>query len=366
MNLEEILFLAAGLVLLTLGAECLVRGAARLAALVGISPLVTGLTVVAFGTSAPELAVSVESAYSGQADVALGNVVGSNILNILFILGLCAVIMPLRVAQQLLWLDVPLMIGASLLVFLMALDGVITRFNGVILFAGIILYTIFAIKQGRKESREIEKEYSDEFGSKTNGMVNSWPVQFLFIALGLAMLVIGARWLVDGAVQIATLLGLSELVIGLTVVAAGTSLPEVAASVVASLRGERDIAVGNVVGSNLFNLLSVLGLTSIVSPNGIEIAPAALTFDLPVMIAVALGCAPIFFTGHVIERWEGAVFLLYYGAYTAYLILNAKAHDSLPAFSAVMLEFVLPITLLTVGIAYSRYAAKSRARASES
>src|SRR3970282_1939010 len=175
MDVVTALLFTAGLGALVLGAEILVRGASRLAAAAGISPLVIGLTVVAFGTSTPELAVSVESAYSGHADVALGNVVGSNILNVLFILGLCAVIMPLRVAQQLLWLDVPLMIGASLLVFLMAMDGTITRFNGVILFAGIILYTIFAIKQGRKESREIEKEYSDEFGDKPNGIMNSWP-----------------------------------------------------------------------------------------------------------------------------------------------------------------------------------------------
>jgi cation:H+ antiporter len=162
------------------------------------------------------------------------------------------------------------------------------------------------------------------------------------------------RW--QGAVD--KLIGVSELVIGLTIVATGTSLPEVATSVIATIRGERDIAVGNVIGSNIFNILAVLGLSSVVSPQGIGIAPAAVTFDIPVMIAVALACAPIFFTGHLIARWEGAVFLLYYVAYTAYLILNTGAHDVLPAFSAVMLEFVIPITLLTLVIAYVRYAAK--------
>lgn len=357
MNLEVLLYLAGGLLLLTLGAEFLVRGASRLAALLGISPLVIGLTVVAFGTSAPEMAVSVESAYSGQADLALGNVVGSNIFNVLFILGLCALILPLRVAQQLLWMDVPLMIGASLLLLLLALDGSISRGDGLMLFGGILLYTVFAIKQGRRESGEVVAEYTSEFGAGEKRLTDHWPMQALLVGVGLVMLVFGARFLVDGAVLIAKYFAISELVIGLTVVAAGTSLPEVAASVVASIRGERDIAVGNVVGSNLFNILAVLGLSSLVSPTGIQVAPSALTFDIPVMIAVALACAPIFFTGHLIARWEGSVFLLYYAAYTVYLILNAKAHDSLPAFSAVMLEFVLPITLLTLAVAYARHAA---------
>jgi cation:H+ antiporter len=177
------------------------------------------------------------------------------------------------------------------------------------------------------------------------------------------MLVVGARWLVGGAVLIAKFMGVSELVIGLTVVAGGTGLPELATSIIATIRGERDIAVGNVVGSNIFNILAVLGLSSIVAPSGITVAPAAITFDMPVMIAVALACAPIFFTGHLIARWEGGVFLTYYFAYTAYLILNAKAHDSLPAFSAVMLEFVLPVTFLTLAIGYVRHAAESETQA---
>jgi cation:H+ antiporter len=320
---------------------------------------VIGLTIVAYGTSSPEMAVSIESAYSGRTDIALGNAVGSNIFNVLFILGICALLLPLRVAQQLIWLDVPLMIGASALLLIMGIDGSISRLDGMMLFSGAILYTIFAIKQSRKEAAEIEQEYAGEFGAK-NKISSSWLLQLLLIAAGLAMLVLGARWLVDGAVQIAQLMGLSELVIGLTIVAAGTSLPEVATSIIASIRGERDIAVGNVVGSNLFNILAVLGLASIVSPSGIPVAPSALNFDIPVMIAVAFACLPIFFTGHRIARWEGAIFLLYYGAYTVYLILNASSHDSLPAFSAMMLEFVLPLTALTLAVAYVRYVAKMR------
>jgi cation:H+ antiporter len=250
------------------------------------------------------------------------------------------------------------MIGASVLVLAIGTDGNISRLDGAILFAGAILYTIFGIKQGRKESAEVEKEYSSAYGVSKSA--SSWPLQILLISIGLAMLVFGARWLVDGAVQIAKFMGVSELVIGLTIIAAGTSLPEVATSVLASIRGERDIAVGNVVGSNIFNILAVLGLSSLVSPNGINVAPVALTFDIPVMIAVALACAPIFFTGHLIARWEGGVFLVYYVAYAAYLVLNAQAHDALPALSAVMLEFVLPLTLLTLAIAYVRYGAAAR------
>jgi len=355
MSVESLVLIIGSLILLTCGAEFLVRGASRLAAIAGISPLVIGLTVVAYGTSSPEMAVSVESAFSGQADIALGNVIGSNILNVLLILGVCAVILPLKVAQQLIWLDVPVMIGASVLVMVMALDGKISWIDGMILFAGAILYTIFAIKQGRQEKAAVEQEYAAEYKTKSS----SWPTQVILIITGLGMLIFGARWLVDGAVQIAKFLGVSELIIGLTIIAAGTSLPEVATSVVASLRGERDIAVGNVVGSNILNILVVLGLSSSVSPEGIDVAPAALTFDIPVMIAVALACAPIFFTGHLIARWEGLIFLLYYCAYSSYLVLNAQEHDNLPVFSAVMLEFVLPLTLLTLVIVYVRHATTS-------
>lgn len=339
-----------GLVILIVGAEALVRGASRSALALGISPLVVGLTVVAFGTSAPELAVSIQSALSGQngADVALGNVVGSNIANVLLILGLSAAITPLVVQQQLIRLDVPLMIGISLLVWFMALDSLIGRIEGVVLFACIIGYTVFAIRQSRKESSEIQQEYSAEFDGQTPRSSAEWVKNIAFIVVGLAMLVLGARWLVDGAITFARAFGVSELVIGLTIVAVGTSLPEIATSIIAALRGERDIAVGNVVGSNIFNLLSVLGLTSIVAPAGIAVAPAALNFDIPVMVAVAIACLPIFFTGRLIARWEGWLFLGYYVAYTLYLVLAAAEHDALPAFSGMMTLFVLPLTALTL------------------
>ncbi len=302
--------------------------------------------MVAFGTSSPELAVSVGSAWSGDADIALGNVVGSNIFNVLFILGLAALIAPLIVAQQLIRLDVPLMIGAIVLLLLLALDGTISRLDGVLLAGGIVAYTTFLIRQSRKEtSAAVLAEYDD-----VAPPAMAWPLQVGSVVGGLALLVLGSRWLVDGAVQLAETFGVSDVIVGLTIVAAGTSLPEVATSVLAGLRGERDIAVGNVVGSSIFNILAVLGLTSLVSPDGIGVAPSMITFDIPVAIAVAVACLPIFFTRHLIARWEGGVFLAYYVAYTLYLILNVAEHDALSAYSGVMLAFVIPLTAITIAV----------------
>jgi cation:H+ antiporter len=340
------LFVAGGALLIA-GAELLVRGASRLAVAAGVSPLVVGLTVVAFGTSSPELAVTVGSAYSGQADVALGNVVGSNIFNVLFVLGLSALIAPLVVAQQLVRLDVPLMVGVSLLTLLLSLDGRVGRNDGLLLCAGIVTYTIFLIRQSRRETADVQAEYQEAFGREPRA-ANRWLLNLGFVAIGLALLVVGARWLVDAAVATAAALGVSELVIGLTVVAAGTSLPEAATSVLAAARGERDIAVGNVVGSSIFNLLAVLGLGSVIAPDGVPVSPGALTFDMPVMVAVAVAALPIFFTGYTIARWEGAVFLAYYAAYTTYLVLDAAEHDALPAFGGAMVWFALPLTALTL------------------
>jgi len=346
MTLTVALFLVLGLVIMIWGAELLVRGASRLATSVGISPLVVGLTVVAFGTSSPELAVSVMSAFKGQADLALGNVVGSNIFNVLLILGISALIVPLIVAQQLVRFDVPVMITISILILLMGMDGNIGRFDGVILFGGVIAYTVFLIRQSRREgSEEVKTEYETEFGAKG---VSSRLKNVGLILGGLAGLMLGSKWLVDSAVSIAEAFGVSELVIGLTIVAAGTSMPEVATSIMAAIKGERDIAVGNVVGSNIFNILCVLGLSSLVAPAGITVSEAALRFDIPVMIAVAIACLPIFFVGYRISRFNGAAFLFFYLAYLAYLIFTATNHESLGTLRAAMLYFILPITALTL------------------
>jgi len=355
MTSNTLLMFAVGGALLITGAELLVRGASRMAIAVGVSPLVAGLTVVAFGTSAPELAVTVGSAYAGRADVALGNVVGSNIFNVLFILGLSALVTPLDVAQQLVRLDVPLMIAASVLAFLLGLDGRISRLDGALLSAGIVAYTVFVIRQSRRETATIRTEYEEAFGRGTRGWT-SWSLNLALVVIGLVLLVLGARWLVHAAVATAIALGVGELVIGLTIVAAGTSLPEVATSLLASMRGERDIAVGNVVGSNLFNLFGVLGLGSLVAPGGVPVAPGALTFDMPVMIVVAVATLPVFFTGYAIARWEGAMFLSYYLAYTTYLGLDATEHGALPTFRAAIVWFALPLTAITLAVVALRTA----------
>ena len=351
MTLSTILFLILGLALLIGGAEFLVRGASRLATAVGISPLVVGLTVVAFGTSSPELAVSVMSAYAGQADLALGNVVGSNIFNVLVILGLSAVIVPLVVAQQLVRFDVPVMIGISLLMYALGMDGNIGRLDGLLLFSGVVAYTVFLIRQSRRErSAEVRAEYEAQFGG--GDAKGGWMRNTGLLVIGLAGLILGSHWLVESAVTIARVFGVSELVIGLTIVAMGTSMPEVATSVVAALRGERDIAVGNVVGSNIFNILCVLGLSSVVAPAGINVSGAALRFDIPVMIAVALACLPVFLR-YRITRVNGGAFLVYYAAYLVYLILTATRHEALDNYQDALLYFVLPITAITlIFIAY--------------
>jgi cation:H+ antiporter len=348
-----VLFVLGG-VLLVGGAELLVRGASRLAVAAGITPLVVGLTVVAFGTSAPELAVTVGSAYAGQAEVALGNAVGSNIFNVLFILGVSALIAPLVVAHRLVRFDVPLLIGASVVVLLLSLDGRLGRIDGAVLFAGILTYTTFLVRQSRRETATAVEEQAGAPSGPLSGRGSGAVRDVVIVLVGLGLLVVGARWLVDAAVSTATAFGISELVIGLTIVAAGTSLPEVATSVLATIRGQRDIAVGNVLGSCLFNLLAVLGIGGIVAPDGIPVAAGALSFDLPVMIAVAVAALPIFLTGHRISRWEAVVFLGYYVAYVGYLVLVAADHGLATRLGDAFTWFVLPLTVLTLGLSVVR------------
>lgn len=341
-----VLLFIAGLVFMIVGAESLVRGASRLAGAVGVSPLVIGLTVVAFGTSAPELAVSVKSALTDQASIAVGNVVGSNIFNVLFILGLSALIVPLIVSEQLIRIDVPLMIALSVMVFLLSLDGAFTRMEGMFMLLCLFSYVGFLILYSRRQARSVKVD-ADIKAEESAPPVN-WLKSVAFVGIGLVLLVVGAGWFVDSAVVFAQILGVSEMVIGLTIVAAGTSMPELVTSIVAALKGERDIAIGNVIGSNIFNLMGVLGVASVLAPGGIEIPASIIRFDIPVMLAVAFACLPIFFSQGGINRKEGALLLAYYVAYTLYLVLVATKHDALTEFSAVMLYFVLPLTAITL------------------
>lgn len=351
MSVMTFVFLILGFVILIVGAEFLVRGASRLAAAMGISPLVIGLTVVAFGTSAPELAVSAVSSLSGQGGIALGNVIGSNIANILLILGLTAVIAPLAVQRQVIRFDLPVMIGASLLMLFFAWDGNISRWEGLILFAGVVCYTVYLIMQSRREHQAALK-LEETYVAVTLSAHQTFRNLF-FAVSGLGMLLLGSRLLVDSAVTIATAFGVSELLIGLTIVAVGTSLPEIATSIVATMRGERDIAVGNAIGSNIFNILCVLGITALLSGGGFHVPNEALIFDIPIMIAVALLCLPIFFSKMEISRWEGFLFLFYYAAYTIYLILSADSSTTMGMFTQVML-MVVPVSLVFVLISVIR------------
>jgi len=343
MDITTLILFALGFILLSYGANVLVRGAENLATTMGIAPLVVGLTIVAFGTSAPELAVNMQSAWTGKSDLAVGNIVGSNILNILLILGIGAIIAPLGVHKRIVKIEIPLMIGASILLLILSLDGILNRWDGLILAAGIVGYIIYSIKTCHQL-----KNPDEMCPTEVNENTKNIFYQLLLIAVGLGLLVIGSQWLVNGAVMVAKYLGISELIIGLTIVSIGTSLPEIATVIVASRRGQQDIVVGNVVGSNLFNILLVLGFTSLIAPNGITVSNAAIVFDMPVMIVVAMACLPIFFTGYLIERWEGILFLFYYFVYSLYLFLNVTHHSMLPAFNNVMFWFVIPMTIITL------------------
>lgn len=339
------LMLAAGLILLVIGADTLVKGAARLAASFGVPTLVIGLTVVAFGTSAPELAVSVKAAYSGQAELAIANVVGSNIFNVLFILGVSALIMPLIISKQLIRQDVPIMVLVSVVAMCMALNGQISRFEAAILFAGLLAYTAFLFYQGKSQpAAEME---DDEVGEMLKEKKPAWHSAMLVVG-GLVLLVLGARWLVQSAIELATAWGVNEAVIGLTIVAAGTSLPEVVTSIVATIRGERDIAVGNVVGSNIFNILCVLGLSGLVSPTPLLAGAQMSAIDIPVMVAVAVLCVPFFFAGAILNRIEGTLFLLCYVAYTWFLIALSLKLDYLPSLQQGILFGLVPVVALYV------------------
>nr|WP_319633101.1 calcium/sodium antiporter [Georgenia satyanarayanai] len=335
-----VVLLLGGLVVLVIGGELLVRGAGALARSFGMSPLVVGLTVVSFATSAPELAVTVDASLSGSPGLAVGNVVGSNITNVLLVVGVAGIILPIAVHRPVIRQDVPVMIGLSVLLLLVSLSGSVSRLDGLVLLALLVGYVVWRVVSTRRSSRDEDDGAAAPPGSPR--------LNALLVVVGVALLVVGARWLVAGATDVATALGLSELVIGLTVIAIGTSLPELATSVIAALRGNVEMAVGNVVGSNIFNIGAVMGIAAVVSPDGVPVEPGAVRFDIPVMIAVALALLPVAFTGFCVARWEAALFVAYYVAYVVYLLLDAAGHDALPQFSGVMLLFVIPITVLTL------------------
>ena len=306
-----LLTLAAGGLLLTGGAALLVKGAAALALRLGLTPLLVGLTVVAFGTSAPEFTVSVQAALDGLGGVAIGNAVGSNIANVGLILAVAALIKPIETDRGLFRRDLPLMVGVSALAALLLLDGRLGRVEGVGLAAVLVGYVVWSTRQARVDTRAEAGAQAEDATPRPAALPN-----LLLVAVGLAGLVVGAQWLVRAAVVLAQAGGVSNAVIGLTVVAIGTSLPELATSSVAALRGESEIAVGNVIGSNLFNLLGVLGGAALAQP---LFSPGLRWEDVAVMLVFAGVLVPMMRTGWRLERWEGAVLLAGYAGYVAFL-----------------------------------------------
>ena len=356
-----ILYLGVGLVLLIIGAEGLVRGATALAGRAGIPPLLIGLTVVALGTSSPEVVVTVHAALDGHPDLAMGNVVGSNLFNGLFILGLAALFGPLKVTLPVIQRDVPLLIAASLLVLGLSLNGSLGRGEGVVLLTMAVVYTLHLAGAGIRASRA-DADLTSAAG-KGSRMREAYPgilPSLLLSVGGVVGLAWGASWVVQGASGIAETFGVPEPIVGLTVLAAGTSLPEVATALVAGLRGRGDLAVGSVVGSNLYNLFLVLGAGAVLAPGALPVAESLIAFDLPLMLAAAVALLPFAATGHRIDRWEGAVFLFYWFAYLTLLLLEVMGHPVRDTLWILFVAFLVPITLMTLVVVGARMAGRGQ------
>lgn len=312
--IESLLWMAGGLVLLGLGAEGLVKGAASVALRCGLTPLAVGLTIVAYGTSSPEMIVSLDAALAGKGGIAVGNVVGSNIFNIAFILGLCALITPIRADAQIIRREIPIMIGVSVALLGVLWDRAVSRWEGALLLAGAIGYTVYTLRAARRSpDPQLAAEVQAELPRPGGGLGR----QIAFIVGGLLLLVAGGHTFVTGAVKLARLVGLSEVMIGLTIVSAGTSLPELATSFVAALKKQAEISVGNIVGSNIFNILGILGVCALIRP----ITADGLTgVDLGVMLVVAVALLPMMKSGQCLNRWEAALLLAGYCAYVWWLL----------------------------------------------
>jgi len=347
------LVLAAGLALVVVGAELLVRGAARAAAALGVPSLLIGLTVVAYGTSSPELAVSLSAGAAAQPDLALANVVGSNIFNVLAILGLAALLAPLMASAEVVRREIPLMLLVTVGAMVLGADGRLGRGDGLLLVAGLAAVTIGQVRAARRAVRARRRASTTATAAATRPARAGLLLDALFVGVGLTALVVGAGWLVDAAIAIALDLGVGEVVIGLTIVAAGTSLPELATSVVAALRGERDLAIGNVVGSNVFNLLGILGLASLAAPAGLTVAPQVFGLDAWVALGAAALLLPLARTGSALVRWEGAVLVLAYAAYLAAVVAIALGRLAIPAVGIGVAVAGLPLAAAAAVIARS-------------
>jgi len=319
----------AGLALLVVGAELVVRGASKLALSLGIKPLLIGVTVVAVGSSAPELAIGVTSAMQGSGELAVGNIAGVNILNILFILGLSAAIVPITLQSQILKLELPVIALSALAMVVLSLDGTLSAIDGVLLVFGALIYTVVLIRVSRREPKEVVDEYEDMYGEepemdreqKTPSKTRSLVTNAILLIAGFVIIVFGADLLVNAAVDIARSLGITETIIGLTIVAFGTAAPELSTTIIGTLRNDRDVAVGNLLGSSIYNILVILGVVAIVAPGGLPVAREVLVVDIGLMVLVALVCIPIFVSGKRITRLEGILFVSGYLVYLLSIVL---------------------------------------------
>ncbi len=327
MSIYNIFLFLAGLGLLIVGAEMVVRGASKLALSLGVKPLILGITVVAIGSSAPELAIGLTSAMQGSDDLAVSNIAGTNIMNLLFILGMSAAIIPIALHSQILKLELPVIVLAALAMVLLSLDGTLSALDGALLVIGAAVYTIVLIRKSRQEPKEVVDEYEDMYGERDEkdqhdeNKVRDRIINSLLLVGGLAVTIFGANLLVEGAVGMARAFGITETVIGLTIVAIGTSAPELATTIIGTIRNDRDVAVGNLLGSSIYNILVILGITAIVAPGGLTVSREVLLIDISLMTLVALICIPIFITGKKITRLEGILFAAAYVVYLASIVI---------------------------------------------
>lgn len=323
MELLPLVIFLCGLVVIVAGAELLLRGASRTAAQLGVRPIVIGLTVVSVATSLPELAVGIVAASEASGALAIGNIAGTNIFNILFILGLSAAIRPLPLKHMSLRLDVPIMIAAAVALILMSLDGKLGRLDGILLVTAAVGYYIAIVRLSQRERAKIRKEYAEEYGPDV--LVDKgkpWSIlrNIFFLLAGIALTILGAELMVSGAVDIASVMGVSDAIIGLTIVAIGTSAPELATTMVATLKDDRDVAVGNLIGSSISNILLILGIVCIVARQGLDVSKSILLIDLPLAAAVSIACYPVFRSGQQVSRTEGIVFVSLYVVYLSILV----------------------------------------------
>lgn len=327
MSLHPVLLFLGGLVIVVLGAEMLLRGATRIASMLGVSPIIIGLTVVSVGTSAPELAVGLTAAHEGRGPLAVGNIAGTNIVNILLILGLSAAIRPLPTRSLSVRLDVPVMIATAGVLFIMALDGVLDRTEGLGLLLAAIVYTVALVMLSRQEDSSTRLEFRDALAGQappsphTTGR-GAWIWNSSLLLAGMALAVLGAELLVAGAVELAKAYGVSDAFIGLTIVAIGTSAPELVTTLISTARNDRDVAIGNLIGSSIYNVLVILGLTMLAAPaSGVDVSAEVLWIDLPLAALVAIVCLPVFRSDRMVSRREGVGFVLAYVAYLGSLML---------------------------------------------